>query len=97
MPISAVINTKTESKIERREAPLEHKPFDTYGLPPVVQPAQPTAIYGAPAIAKYPSLPPERPPPPSLEYGMFSILEYAGKHLSYLEKNYFIIYFRKLM
>lgn len=71
LPIYAVINTKTETKIERREAPLEHKPFDTYGLPPVVQPALPTAVYGAPAVANYPSLPPERPPAPSPEYGEF--------------------------
>lgn len=75
LPISAVINTKTETKIERREAPLEHKPFDTYGLPPVVHSGLPTAVYGAPAVAKYPSLPPERPPAPSPEYGELSIPE----------------------
>ena len=69
---NAVINTKSDTtKLERREAP-----FETYG-PPEIQPQQqtivlPTPVYGAPAVAKYPPPPPERPPypqAPSKEYG----------------------------
>lgn len=76
MPISAVINTQTtEPKIERREAPLEHKPFETYGLPPVQQQPSivlPTPVYGVPAVANYPPPPPENPPSlPAQEYGKF--------------------------
>lgn len=61
MPMAnAVINTKSEQKLERREAP-----FETYGPPPPVQTQQqillPTPVYGAPAVAKYPS--------PGKEYG----------------------------
>lgn len=73
---SAVINTKSEQKIERREASLSHAPFDTYG-PPKVETQQtiilPTPVYGPPAAAHYPPPPPERPPPPppAKEYGIF--------------------------
>lgn len=68
---NAVINTNSEAKVERREAP-----FETYG-PPELQPKHqtvilPTPVYGAPAVHNYPPPPPERPPPlPAKEYGMF--------------------------
>lgn len=69
---NAVINSPSESKVERREAP-----FETYGPPPVQQQHQQHAqtfivqpVYGAPAVSKYPAPPPERPPPPpAQEYG----------------------------
>lgn len=74
MPMtSAVINTRSGTKLERREAP-----FETYGPPPLQPPQQqtivlPTPVYGAPAIGKYPPPPPDRPPPPpSKEYGMIN-------------------------
>lgn len=75
-PTFAVVNTKTEQKIERREA----IPFETYGPPPLQQqqqqqhqPILPTPIYGVPAnFAQYPSPPPGNPSPiavPVLKYG----------------------------
>lgn len=72
---SAVVNTNSETKIERREAP-----FETYGPPPV-QPQHtivlPTPVYGPPAAAQYPTPPPDRvpaPPAPPKEYGKFLII-----------------------
>lgn len=70
---NAVINTNSESKIERREA------FQTYGPPPVQpQPQQqtiilnpPSPVYGAPAVQKFP-----QPPTPAKEYGMCMNMTY---------------------
>lgn len=55
VPILAVLN-----KAERRQVP-----FDTYGPPPQQQ-QLPAPIYGAPAVTKYPSPPPDVPPPVSV-------------------------------
>lgn len=60
VPIMAVLN-----KVDRREVG-----FDTYGPPPREGPQLPTAVYGAPAVHKYPQLPPDLPPPVSQEYGV---------------------------
>lgn len=71
VPTLAVINTntKSESKIERRQVP-----FETYGPPPIhTQQAAvlPTPIYGVPAQANYPPPPPDKLPK---EYGRFRYL-----------------------
>lgn len=71
VPIIAVINSKTETKVERREAP-----FDTYGPPPQQISNQPIAIYGAPSIAQYPSPTPNISPPVSQQYGV-PVLKYG--------------------
>lgn len=84
---TAVINSQSEPKVERREA------FETYGPPPVPQQQQqhtfnlPTPVYGPPAISKYPPPPPERPPPPppGKEYGKFHLVS------SLIDRNYFNI------
>lgn len=65
-PIYAVIN-KSPQEADRREAPL-----DTYG-PPSQDIPLPAAIYGQPAVARYPPPPPDIPPPlpqPHREYGV---------------------------
>lgn len=80
MPILAVVNSKSETKIERREAP-----FDTYGPPPQQQGSSlPIAVYGAPAVNKYPPPPPDIPPPVSQEYGV-PVLKYGPPkvHIEY--------------
>lgn len=70
-PIYAVVNNAPKDA-ERREAPV-----DSYGPPPS-EIALPAAIYGQPAINKYPPPPPDIPPPqiPHREYGV-PILKYG--------------------
>lgn len=66
-PIFAVIN-KSPQEADRREAAL-----DTYGPPPAQDVPLPAAIYGQPAVARYPPPPPDIPPPPQIphrEYGV---------------------------
>lgn len=65
-PIYAVIN-KSPQEADRREAPI-----DTYG-PPAQDIQLPAAIYGQPAVARYPPPPPDippLPPQPHREYGV---------------------------